>query len=851
MQLSASALAQIMTLTQGANPNYPAAYAIALQDLTASNPNATGADADVLHWLAIALQVNSGATTAPAIAIRADNAAASALQLGKPLALFGPEEQAASNAVAKSFFSAIMPDGTVPTFSHIIQLDAQAGLGVLRLDSDAWAGAVPDAVASSPIVGFNTDNFYDSLSTAEQSEANVIHLIAADLITDEAVGLSLQLNQTEIDPIIETDEIVDTQQPSLGLFELSAGPIRLGGAALTAFGNLNNSLYQLFPNVTQGIAGTEADIQTLSGMNPGITSTTVITDAGPDVDLNLSTPSDPSFDIYVSSQNGPITVSGTAAVVEDITFLDNQGTAVVDSPLSYTGTIYSFMQGDTIDLAGIGTAATGAVLGANNVLTINGGTTSPVTLDLDSNENFAGELFSVASDGNSGSDITLVSIAPAAAATTAEASGSTFTAQSVSVSGQITWTGQATSSYSYLLGTPGYEDWTGVAGNMSSIIYGTSGYFPNAVLSALNAPAYYTTLGIQGVNASVLNTDPNHPLFLNGGAATDDISLTFSAPIPAGTGILLWGPGSFFTNGFYETTGPFTFTVSATLNSVAISTSGWTMDVENPSGGSPVWSYSANPATGQITINTTVNQNVLDPDAVIILTPNTPIDEINVSANTVLDNTWGLAVPTASLACFAEGVQIRTARGDVAVERLRIGDHVQLLLDGRSVPVVWIGYRHVDCRRHPQPEKVWPVRIAADAFGDCLPRHDLWLSPDHAVYVQEVLIPIKHLINDTSIAQVPVDEVTYYHIELPHHDLLLAEGMPAESYLDVGDRSNFENGGPMMRLFPDFSTPAVNLATLWEGKGCAPLVIYGPELESARALVNAQAVLTAAASAAA
>jgi len=64
---------------------------------------------------------------------------------------------------------------------------------------------------------------------------------------------------------------------------------------------------------------------------------------------------------------------------------------------------------------------------------------------------------------------------------------------------------------------------------------------------------------------------------------------------------------------------------------------------------------------------------------------------------------------------------------------------------------------------------------------------DLRLSPDHALYIGEVLIPVKHLINGSTIVQVPCDEVTYYHVELPKHSVLLAEGLAAESYLDGGD----------------------------------------------------------------
>ena len=128
--------------------------------------------------------------------------------------------------------------------------------------------------------------------------------------------------------------------------------------------------------------------------------------------------------------------------------------------------------------------------------------------------------------------------------------------------------------------------------------------------------------------------------------------------------------------------------------------------------------------------------------------------------------------------------------------------------------------------------QVWPVRVAAGAFGPGRPHSELFLSPDHAVYVNDVLIPIRHLINGSTIAQVPMDHVTYYHLELPQHDVVLAQGLPAESFLDLKDGSNYANRPGPVRLYPDFS------ARMWEAFGCARLIVTGPELAAARALVG-------------
>ena len=180
--------------------------------------------------------------------------------------------------------------------------------------------------------------------------------------------------------------------------------------------------------------------------------------------------------------------------------------------------------------------------------------------------------------------------------------------------------------------------------------------------------------------------------------------------------------------------------------------------------------------------------------------------------------------------CFASGTRIATESGEVMVDNLRVGDHVLCLMQGTG-PIVWTGRRHVDLRHHPEPRKVWPVRVSAGAFGPGRPHTDLFLSPDHAVYVNDVLIPIRHLINGGTITQIPTDRVTYYHLEIPHHDVLLAEGLPTESFLDLRDGSNYANRPGPCRLYPDFS------ARMWEAFGCARLIVTGSELAAARALV--------------
>jgi len=184
---------------------------------------------------------------------------------------------------------------------------------------------------------------------------------------------------------------------------------------------------------------------------------------------------------------------------------------------------------------------------------------------------------------------------------------------------------------------------------------------------------------------------------------------------------------------------------------------------------------------------------------------------------------------TEIVACYAAGTRIRTAQGDVAIESLAIGDSV-LTVCGALCPIRWIGHRTVECRRHPRPHTMQPIRIEAHAFAVGQPARDLLLSPDHAVFLENVLIPIKHLQNGTTIRQIDVARMTYYHIELDRHDVVFAEGLPAETYLDTGNRGAFANNG-IVDMVPDF---ADRTYFMWEALGYAPLMVRGETLDQLR-----------------
>ncbi|MBN8874160.1 MAG: Hint domain-containing protein [Rhodospirillales bacterium] len=191
-----------------------------------------------------------------------------------------------------------------------------------------------------------------------------------------------------------------------------------------------------------------------------------------------------------------------------------------------------------------------------------------------------------------------------------------------------------------------------------------------------------------------------------------------------------------------------------------------------------------------------------------------------------------------TLPCYVEGTHIATARGETAIEQLRPGDQVRTASGGLR-PVVWTGRRHVRCDRHPAPDSVCPFRVAAHAFGRDMPARDLFLSPDHALFVDGVLIPVRYLADGKAIVQVAPADVTYWHVELDRHDVILAENLPAECLLPgEPNRAAFADGA-VMALHPTLDPRPGAESLRWEAEGCAPLVITGPVVARAKARLRA------------
>ena len=167
--------------------------------------------------------------------------------------------------------------------------------------------------------------------------------------------------------------------------------------------------------------------------------------------------------------------------------------------------------------------------------------------------------------------------------------------------------------------------------------------------------------------------------------------------------------------------------------------------------------------------------------------------------------------------CFLAGTLITTPAGQTPVECLDPGDHV-LTAAGQVRPIAWIGQGRVLATRGRRTAAT-PVIIRKGALAPNVPHHDLHVTKGHALFIDDVLIPVEFLVNHRSILwDDRAQEVAVFHVELETHDVLLANGAPAESYRDDGNRWLFRNANSGWNQPPK--------------RPCAPVLTGGPVVDA-------------------
>ena len=292
-----------------------------------------------------------------------------------------------------------------------------------------------------------------------------------------------------------------------------------------------------------------------------------------------------------------------------------------------------------------------------------------------------------------------------------------------------------------------------------------------------------------------------------------------------------WGLAQ-YVNGYVVEYGglPASYVITASSTTINEGSSvTFTIDTRNIQWGSTI-SYSlmgisqSDLASGSLTGTATVNQNGVDGRTTV--TVNLANDQttegnetltISVSGQqssvTVQDtsttpvtsgggNTNQSNSGSSNPICFTRGTHLQIGEHSKPVETLSISNQVSTTT--ASAAIKWIGYQ----RRTPefaQFQDYLPVKISAGALDDHVPLRDLYLSPDHAVLVDGHLVHAKALVNGKTIVQMTewAGDIEYYHIETEAHEIIYAEGVPCETFIDNVSREQFDNYAEYQALYPN------------------------------------------------
>lgn len=182
----------------------------------------------------------------------------------------------------------------------------------------------------------------------------------------------------------------------------------------------------------------------------------------------------------------------------------------------------------------------------------------------------------------------------------------------------------------------------------------------------------------------------------------------------------------------------------------------------------------------------------------------------------------GTATPYAGYyvpACFTPGTLIETPQGPRPVEELQAGDTV-LTRDCGPQILDWVGQVRVGARRLSAEPAFVPILIERDALGLGRPNRDMHLSPQHRVMLSDwraelmfgagqVLVAAAHLVNGRTIRRdLTVKSLTYIHLFCASHQILIADGLEAESFRpgpQVLATLPSEARDELLGLFPELS----------------------------------------------
>lgn len=173
--------------------------------------------------------------------------------------------------------------------------------------------------------------------------------------------------------------------------------------------------------------------------------------------------------------------------------------------------------------------------------------------------------------------------------------------------------------------------------------------------------------------------------------------------------------------------------------------------------------------------------------------------------------------------CFLENTQIKTPTGYVVVQLLKEGDEVLTLVNGHEEvsKITWTGKAHCNVQqKHTDDLSGYPVRILKNAISDGVPFQDMNITSEHCLFVEGKFVPVRMLVNNKTIYyDKSVNDYDYYHIETENHSVIIADGVLTESYLDTGNRFQFN------QIHEDRLIYLIKPRQTWAEDAAAPLCV--------------------------
>ncbi|HEY1936170.1 MAG TPA: Hint domain-containing protein [Acetobacteraceae bacterium] len=398
-------------------------------------------------------------------------------------------------------------------------------------------------------------------------------------------------------------------------------------------------------------------------------------------------------------------------------------------------------------------------------------------------------------------------------------SGSVSGAGGLTVSGPLTFGGNLSQTGNLLVGSGsitlgGTDSFAGgTTLQAGSLNLGTGSSLPNGGALVVNGGMLSLAGNSETIGAL---SGTGGSITLGGGALTEGNSTSSSfagaisgagALIKQGTGTLTLTAGNAISGGMTLLAGTLELGASASIGSGTIDFGSAAASLRVDAATAP-----AN-VVSRFVAGDTIDLHGIAYNAADVLNYSTTTGELNIvksgstiaslffgAGNTLVNNTFAIAQEsggtgidlTDSVPCFLRGTLIRTPDGEAAVESLAVGDRI-VTLSGAVHPIAWIGTGTVQVTRG-QRGAATPILLRKSALAKNVPHHDLRITKGHSLFLDDVLIPAEYLVNHRSIQwDDRAQKVEFYHIELARHDVLLANGAPAETYRDDGNRWLFLN----------------------------------------------------------